>query len=509
MRSSFIRAAGFALLVGLFTIAGRAAAAQTPARIHSSVASQFLPATQIPVEVPSLARVHSPVLLPSPAGVPSQDTVQNPVPPPSPLDGYLRHGLDSNLALKQRNFDLRQAQLDLKRARTLFYPQANFNAQYTLASGGRTQDIPIGDLLNDVYSTLNQLTASQKFPQVSNQTINFLPNDFHDTKVEVTMPLLDMDIRYNRKIKEDMIATRKADVDIYKRDLVKNIRQAYYQFLQAGKSVEIYTYALDLVRENLRVSEKMVQNDKATFESVLRAKTQISQVEASLTEATNNQKNAQAYFNFLLNRPLNAIVNTDSSLFDKTNATPGTAENTGAQREELAKLESLQKVLQSGLQQSRSYRIPKLNAFYQVGFQGFQYRFNSDQFYQLGGLQLTLPLFRAGDNKYKVQQAQLQIDALDQQYKEVQQQLSLQEQTALNNYHSSQQTLQAVRAEVQSARETYRLTERRFREGLALQLELVDARTQLTNAQIRFSLAQLSVLTKAAEWERATASYRF
>src|ERR1700761_4345751 len=87
------------------------------------------------------------------------------------LDSYLHLGLDSNLALHQRNFDLSRAQIDLKRARSLFYPNAAFSSQYTLANGGRTQAIPIGDLLNGVYSTLNELTNSSKFPPVANQNI--------------------------------------------------------------------------------------------------------------------------------------------------------------------------------------------------------------------------------------------------------------------------------------------------------------------------------------------------
>ncbi|HEY8970322.1 MAG TPA: hypothetical protein VIM64_14560, partial [Puia sp.] len=93
------------------------------------------------------------------------------------LEEYIRMGLDSNLALRQRSFDLQKALLDLKRAQSLFYPQAAFSSQYTLAHGGRSQDIPVGDLLNGVYSTLNQLTTSNKFPQVANQSIQFLPND--------------------------------------------------------------------------------------------------------------------------------------------------------------------------------------------------------------------------------------------------------------------------------------------------------------------------------------------
>src|SRR5690349_5842888 len=182
------------------------------------------------------------------------------------VEQYIKKGLEGNLALHQKSFDRQKAELDLKRAKTLFYPQAGLNSQYTLAMGGRTQDIPIGDLLNNVYSTLNQLTGQSKFPQVNNQSIQFLPNDFHDTRVEVVMPVVNTDLYYNRAIKKELINTQQADIDIYKRELVKNIKEAYYQYLQAGKAVDIYNNALALANENLRVSEKMVQNGTATRE---------------------------------------------------------------------------------------------------------------------------------------------------------------------------------------------------------------------------------------------------
>ncbi|OQP47224.1 hypothetical protein A4H97_06880 [Niastella yeongjuensis] len=424
------------------------------------------------------------------------------------LDTYIKKGLETNLALHQKTFDLQKAEVDLKRAKTLFYPQASFNSQYTLASGGRTQDIPIGDLLNNVYSTLNQLTGASKFPQVDNQKITFLPNDFHDTRLEVSMPLVNTDIYYNKAIKQELIHTQQIDIEIYKRELVKNIKEAYYQYLQAGKAVDIYNNALKLASENLRVSEKFVQNDIGTKESVMRAKAQVSQVKASLITATNQQLNAAAYFNCLLNENLEAPVTADSALFERTNTTVPAALELPASREELTKIQSAQKVVGTGLKMNRNYLVPKLNAFYNIGFQGFGFHFNSDQFYQLGGLQLKWDLFKANDNKYKIQQSQLDLDALNNQYKDVQQQLTLQVRTSLNNYRSAIQTLEALNDEVQSAVETYRFAERRFREGQALQIELIDARTQLTSAQLNYSLAQLAVLSRAAELERATAAYK-
>ena len=422
------------------------------------------------------------------------------------LDSYLRLGLDSNLAVHQRNFDLSRAELDMKRARSFFYPAAGFSSQYTVANGGRTQAIPIGDLLNGVYSTLNKLTGAPTFPQVSNQSIQFLPNDFHDTKMEITLPILNSDLQHNKAVSRETIDVRLEDRDVYRRDLVRNIRQAYYRYLETGKAVDIYTASLLLAKENRRVSEKFVDNQMATREIVLRAQAQVSQVEADLIEAENDRRNAAAYFNFLLNRPLDSPVITDSTLMWGT----GPAENTGspADREELNRLKSYQQIVRSNLQYDRNYLVPRLSAFYDVGYQGFGVHFNGTQFYQLAGVNLTWSLFKAGDNRYKIQQARIDIDALDDQYRQLAQQVTLEQQTAFDNYRSAVEALRALADEESSAREAYRLLAKRFAEGQALQIEVIDARIQFTDAGIRYSLGRLRALDRTADLERATASYK-
>jgi len=425
------------------------------------------------------------------------------------LDTYIKMGIDSNLALRQYNFDIRTARLELDRAKTLFLPQLNLNAQYTVANGGRTQDLPIGDLLNGVYKTLNQLTASNAFPQISNQTINFLPNDFHDTKAEVLYPVFNSDIRFNKQLKEEQIREKQSDKEIYRRELVKNIKLAYYQLLQAGRAVDIYKNAQGLVQENLRVAEKLVANNIATKEVILKAKAQVSQVNASLTDAEQNRKNAGAYFNFLLNRPFETAIDLDYTGLDAIQTpTPALIENT-INREELAKLRSGSQQLQISQRLNEGSRLPKLNAFYNTGFQGFGYKFDNKQFYQIAGLQLQWSLFKGYDNKIKIKETRVAQEALQNKQQEVQNQLNLQATTAYNSYQSAWESLQSNRDEMQSTVEVYRIVEKRWREGQALQIELIDARTQMTQAGIKYSLAQLNVLNRQAELERALASYQF
>ena len=85
--------------------------------------------------------------------------------------------------------------------------------------------------------------------------------------------------------------------------------------------------------------------------------------------------------------------------------------------------------------------------------------------------------------------------------------MQLQVSMASNDYQSAWAALQSTADEMQSTRESFDLTAKRYREGQALELELTDARIQMTNAAIRFSLARLAVLNKAAELERVKANY--
>lgn len=423
----------------------------------------------------------------------------------SVLDQYIRQAIDSNLALQQKRVDITKAKLDLERAKAWFFPQVNLNAQYTLANGGRTQDLPIGDLMNPVYKTLNQLTGSSAFPQISNQTIQFLPNDFHETRVEVNYAVFNKDRQHTQRIQAGMIGVQEAETAIYKRELVKQVKQAYYQYLQTLEAAKIYQNAQELVAEQLRFSEKLVKNQVATREIVLQAKAQLSQLQASIEDNQQQQKNAAAWFNFLLNRGFDTHIQTNTADWKVQSPQSLAGETQG--REELRKLDQAKKVLEANKQMQTDFYLPKLNAFYQTGFQGFGYKFDDKQFYQLAGLQLQWSIFRGNENKVKIKHANAALTSMQLQENEVQQQLKLQSTTAWNSYQSAKASLASITDELNSAQEVYRLAEKRWKEGNALQIELIQARTQLTNAAIRQTLVQLNLLNKAAELERANATY--
>ena len=208
------------------------------------------------------------------------------------LDSYLEEGIKNNLVLKEKNLDLDRSLLDLKDAKSYFLPSLDFSANYTLASGGRTIDIPIGNLLNPVYTTLNQLTGSSAFPQLENVSEQFLPDNFYDARFRVSMPLYNRDLMAQKQIRTNQTLLSEYELEIYRANLIQDIKTAYYNYCMASTAVEVIESSKSLVEQNLKVNQSLQANGKALPAAVLRAESEVESIEAMLIDAKNQQKKA-------------------------------------------------------------------------------------------------------------------------------------------------------------------------------------------------------------------------
>src|SRR5690606_42144450 len=99
----------------------------------------------------------------------------------------------------------------LRAAKSMYLPAIALQAGYQTADGGRNIPLPIGDLLNPVYRTLDQLTASDAFPMIEHETINFLPRNYYDAHIRTTLPLINPQIGANKRIQERQVHLSELD----------------------------------------------------------------------------------------------------------------------------------------------------------------------------------------------------------------------------------------------------------------------------------------------------------
>jgi outer membrane protein len=425
----------------------------------------------------------------------------------SPLSEYIEAGVKNNLVLQQKDIALERAMNALKIANGMFAPSVTFLTNYTSGDGGRRISIPVGDLMNPVYATLNQLTGSDNFSQIENVNQNFFPRDFYDARVRTAMPIINTDMIYNRKIREQQTLLQELEVESYKRELIRNIKVAYFQYLAAQEAIKIHQSALMRAQEGKRVNESLLKNGKGLQAYILRSESEVETTQAQLAEAERQAENAKMYFNFLLNRNLQEPIDTTFDSGFALALVPALLQEPLQpwKREELKQMETLVSINRDLVKMNAHFWVPRLSGFVDVGAQAEHLEYNSQARYYLFGFQLEMPLFAGFTNRYKIHQSRLDLRQNELQQSLIKNQLQLSAtqtqralSTAYQNYLSSQKQLEA-------AQSYQKLIEKGYKEGVNTFIETIDARNQLTGTQLLVIVNQYKVLMAQADLERETA----
>ncbi|MEZ2442847.1 TolC family protein [Chitinophaga sp. RCC_12] len=424
----------------------------------------------------------------------------------SRLDAYIISGLDSNQSIRQQDFLFEKSVLQLREAKTMFLPNVAFSTTYTKAAGGRTIDFPTGDLLNGAYATLNQLTGSKTFPQLKNERILLNPDNFYDAKFRTSLPILNAELIYNKRIKQQQVALQKTEVLLYKRELVKEIKTAYYTYLKAVNAMKIYESSARLVEENQRINDALYKNGKVNRTATLRSRNEVSKIAAALTAATQNAVSARNYFNFLLNRPLTDSILEDTILqLPAQDYLPG---NDVINREELTKLKIGQDINTNLTGLAKSYLIPKIGTYVDLGSQAFDWKFDNHSRYYFWGVSLEWNVFSFGRNSNKIKQTIIDRQAITSQTSYVQQQLFTELSVRRNEMENTIAQYKAAQFQLATSQTYYSDILKLYKQGTALYIELLDAQTQWIDAQLHANIALFDAWIAATAVERANATFK-
>lgn len=421
----------------------------------------------------------------------------------SPLDSYIREGLANNLVLQQKNISYDQAQQSLQIAKSYFLPSITLLADYTSGEGGRSISIPVGDLLNPVYTSLNQLTQSDAFPQIENVSENFFPKNFYDGRVRTSVPIINTDLYINRAIQGQQVLMKQFEVDVYRRQLVYEIKSSYFKYRAAQSAVKIYESALTLVSKNVEVNKSLVDNGKGLPANLMRSRSELERVKAELNSLKNQALNARRYFNFLLNRDQELAIEEYTDSLSLQSDSVGSVEK----REELQMLRTAKAINQSSLRLNRLAHVPKVNAFLDLGSQASNWEWNQNSQYYLFGVQVSMPLFQGFRTNTAIRQSRLEIQKADLNILHTTQQLNLAVSMAANDLQTARQNYVASGEQLRSAQSYYNLVDKGYQQGVNSLIEFLDARNQLTSSQLQQNVKLFEVLTAEAKLERESATY--
>ena len=141
------------------------------------------------------------------------------------------------------------------------------------------------------------------------------------------------------------------------------------------------------------------------------------------------------------------------------------------------------------------------------GFQGEKYKFTDEDDFIMASFVLSWDLFKGFQNKAKIQQAAIDKQIIETKYKEAENQIKLQ---VINSYYeleAAEKAITAAKQQTLSAKKSFEIIDKKYKEGQANLIQFIDARTTMTNAEYNVIITTYDYKIKYAEFERTTCLY--
>ena len=435
--------------------------------------------------------------------------------------------LAANLELRAGSASVQQRMAALDQARARFLPVLDLAARYSVADGGRTIDFPAGDLLNPVYAMLDQMLVADgqppRFPRVQNEEIALLRPREQETKLVVEQPIYEPRIGPGVEAGRQELNRAEANLAALRARVVRDTRQAYYQWLAAQQAVAVLEATRDLARANLDANSSLYRNGKVTRDLVYRAEADVLEVEQQHLAAASRVRLAQSYVNLLRNAPLGDALpasQIDSDTVDRFRerfvrrlagrdpdlellqalATEGRAELTG--------LDAAIAVGEARQDLARAAFKPRLAFGAEAGIQGEEYGMGDDERYVLASVILRWNAFRGGADRAALREARALTEELRATRDLAAQQVRLDVQRALEDVEVAEASLETAFKRTEAAEGAFRIASRKRDLGQINQAEFIDSRRALTDARLNLTRVRAEFLARLAELEYAVGDTR-
>lgn len=292
-------------------------------------------------------------------------------------------------------------------------------------------------------------------------------------------------------------------LDKSKDQVVADVAKLYYQIQLSRTQRGILDANIRQIKGLLTVTQKQYDNGFGKKIDVDRLRVQQSNLETQIVNLDLQIKQAEQSLKFAMAMPLETeIVLTDTiseTMFEEVNtaiAQPGYTS-----KPDLLILKKQTELYQLDVERWKAGYFPTLSFF---GTYNYQWQGNNlseitngnfwTDFSQVG-LQINVPLFDGFFKKSKMQTAQLNIQQTGQDYSLAKLGLQLNHEAAVTSLAVNRNTLKSITETRKVAEEVYRVSQSRYREGLAPITELLDAETSLRQTQSNYitTLAQIKL----------------
>ncbi len=268
-------------------------------------------------------------------------------------------------------------------------------------------------------------------------------------------------------------------------DLFLNVAKGYFSTLRAQKLEVVATQDVTDLQAHLKIARDQYEFGVVTYNDVLQAEVSLADAEQRLIVAKTDTIDIRSALNKVLALPVSApTALKDEKLETRPWGLDEATEAAEKQRSDLKAATDRIGQQEKVVTQTKAQFYPRIYTQAGMTWQQNQFMLHDTQWFGIFGMQWTL--FSGLDTKAQVTQAKLKVQQLQEQHKDLNDQVRLDVQNAYLKVKQTADQIRTTEKAVKQAEENLRLNEERYKESVGTATEVIDADTLLTRTRVNY-----------------------
>ncbi|HUX92763.1 MAG TPA: TolC family protein [Ignavibacteriaceae bacterium] len=386
------------------------------------------------------------------------------------LEEGIQIGLQNSKTLHSSKMKVLSAEANLGAINTLQLPSLSLNASYTRLSPVNPFAVP---------TPFGVFTIS---PSIL---------DNYNLKLSLQQPLFTgFKLSSSSKIAEDNSLAAKQQYTQDEQNLILNIKNAYWGLFSAEKLKKAVDDNFLQVKAHLADIQNFFKQGLSTKNDVLKVEVQLSEIELQQIDAKNSVKIAIVNLDNVIGLPLSSDLQipqnvsvSDNNEYDLTELIKEAIQN----RPDLKAMQYQVQASKAGIALAQSNWYPQIyltgNYYYSKPNQRILPSRNQFDATWDVGIGLSFNIWNWGATKDQTTQAEAQYEQSNDGLKSMKDAITLEVTQDYYNMIKAKEKILVAEQTVSQAEENYRVTDDKFKQGLTLNSELLDAETALLQAK--------------------------
>ncbi len=371
------------------------------------------------------------------------------------LDKAVMTALENNRAIKISEYEYREAEADVREAAAKKNPSVSLSME--AARGGSRP-----------------------------QTGGYAVGETYTDGLKVSWPLWTggnvegaiAKARANRGAKEESLYLQEADTKL-------SAISSYYQYLKTIQLADVAKESMDNLAGHLKNVEQQYQAGIVAKLDVLSSNVSLANAKQSYITADNAKRLAEASLNNVMRLPLHTKLTPETTEFPEPEFTITMEEALAiadAYRWEIAKAQYSVKAAQGDLRTAKSGYLPTLAVGGNYGWKDTEFPGFKNRTWGVAAT-LSWSLFDGGATDAKILSANNAIKAAEETLAQTREKIALEVRQDYLNVVAAKEKIRATEATVEQAEEAFKIASIRYKSGVGINLDVLDAQLKLNTAK--------------------------